>query len=212
MDDYKTAHNHVGRRDALVVTIAAADCDCTGILRTFPTLVTHNGAVSDGGTTVAIPEGVVDQVASELLNPKIRKCFSSGNNCNNSGSTYVVKNTDNSQLNAAFLSSTGTHVVVTPTNGDYVGTHNLRIVMTNQYGLTIEYDRLDIVITCTIASINNVAAPSTNLQYVLYESTHSVDLSGSVYTQTPDCRFVLTMAHTWTIGSSAPIVVNSGNP
>ena len=101
---------------------------------------------------------------------------------------------------------------MTPLNGDVVGTHNLRIVMTNQYGATIEYDRLDIVITCTIASINNVAAPTTNLQYVLYETTHSVDLSASVYTQTPDCRFVLTMVHSWTIGASSPIVVNGNNP
>lgn len=84
--------------------------------------------------------------------------------------------------------------------------------MTNQYGDTIEYDRLDIVITCTIASINNVAAPTTGLQYVLYETTHSVDLSGSVYTQTPDCRFILTMAHTWAIDAASPITVNQGNP
>lgn len=52
LDDYKTAHNHVGRRDALVVTIADADCVCTDVVRTEPALVTFNAAVAAPGSTV----------------------------------------------------------------------------------------------------------------------------------------------------------------
>ncbi len=38
LDDYKTAHSHVGRRDALVVTVNTADCDCSEVVRTEPSL------------------------------------------------------------------------------------------------------------------------------------------------------------------------------
>lgn len=57
-----------------------------------------------------------------------------------------------------------------------------------------------------------MAAPSTGLQYVLYDTTHKIDLSGNVYTQTPPCGYTTTNTHTWTIASGSPITVNSANP
>ena len=60
LDDYVTAHSHAGRTDALTVIVQAASCDCSQVLRDLPTLVTHNGAVSDGGTSVAIPAATIN--------------------------------------------------------------------------------------------------------------------------------------------------------
>lgn len=166
LDDYAIAHSHAGRTDAFVVTIAAADCDCSGVVRTHPSLVTHTGAVADGGTSINIPPAVIDETASKLLGPKIRACYPS-NSCANTA-TYVVKNSDNSSL-PSWLVNTGSAVTVTPLNGDAVGDHTLRIVMTPTNGAVQTYDMLKIVVTCTIASINDVAAPNSGLSYTLYD-------------------------------------------
>lgn len=55
LDDYDDEHSHPGRTDTLTIVVQAATCDCTDVVRDQPALVTHNGAVADGGTTVAIP-------------------------------------------------------------------------------------------------------------------------------------------------------------
>ena len=108
--------------------------------------------------------------------------------------------------------SDGTTLTVTPTDGLEVDTYVIKTVMTPTYGAVETYSTLTIVITCTIQSINDVAAPTTDLTYILYDKTHSVDLSSNVYTQTPPCGYTTTNTHTWTIDSSSPITVNSANP
>ena len=55
LDDYVTAHSHPGRTDTLTIVVQAATCDCSQVVRDHPSASTHNGAVADGGTTVAIP-------------------------------------------------------------------------------------------------------------------------------------------------------------
>ena len=50
------------------------------------------------------------------------------------------------------------------------------------------------------------------MTYILYDTTHSIDLSSNVYTQSPDCKFATVNTHTWTIDAASPIVVNSANP
>lgn len=117
---------------------------------------------------------------------------------------------DNSNL-LGWMTNLGTSIQVSPTNGDAVGEHLLRIVMTPSNGQVETYDMLKVVITCTIASINDVAAPNSGLTYILYDTTKSIDLSGNVYTQSPDCRFVLTKTASWTIPNGSPIVQNAGN-
>jgi len=174
LDNYKTAYSHAGRKDTLVVTVQDAVCDCSGVVRDPPALVTHNGKVADGGTTVNIPVATINEVNSKAVGPKIRKCYPTPG-CSNAA-TFVVKRSDNSNL-PSFLVNTGTAVTVTPLNGDAVGEHLLRIVMTPTYGTVQTYDMLKVVITCTIASVNDVAAPTTGLTYTLYATTHSIDLS-----------------------------------
>jgi len=169
--------------------------------------VTHASAVADGGTSVNIPAAVIDVTASKASSPKIRACYLSSGSCANTA-TYVVKNSDNSLL-PSYLVSTGTAITATPLNGVSVGDHLLRIVMTPTHGSVETYDMLKIVISCTIASINNVAAPSSNLSYTLYAKTHSIDLTANVYTQSPDCRFVTTTTASWTIAAGSPITQNS---
>lgn len=178
LDDYVTAHSHPGRTDTLSIVVQAATCDCSAVVRDHPSLVTHNGAVDDGGTSVAIPAATINQVNSEAINPKIRMCYT-GAGCANTA-TYAVTLNDNSAL-PSFLSSSGTHIAVTPTDGLEIGTYTLRITQTPTYGAVETYDMLQIVITCTIASINNVAAPTTGLTYILYEQTLAIDLSSNVY-------------------------------
>ena len=56
LDDYDDEHSHAGRTDVLSIQVQEATCDCSAVVRDAPTLVTHNGAVADGGTTVAIPQ------------------------------------------------------------------------------------------------------------------------------------------------------------
>ena len=103
-------------------------------------------------------------------------------------------------------------MTVTPTDGLEVDTYTIKTVMTPTYGAVETYSTLTIVITCTIASIDDVAAPTTGLEYILYDTTHQIDLSGNVYSQTPPCGYTTTNTHTWTIQSGSPITVNSANP
>lgn len=106
-------------------------------------------------------------------------CYT-GAGCANTA-TYAITLNDNSSL-PSWMVSDGTNIAVTPTTGADVDTYILRTVMTPTYGAVETYDMLTIVITCTIVSINDVAAPSSGLEYVLYATTHSVDLSSNVYT------------------------------
>ena len=209
LDDYVTAHSHPGRTDTLTIVVQAASCDCTDVVRDSPSMATHAGAVADGGTTVNVPVALINQSNSEALNPKIRQCYSSGVNCANTA-TYTAKLNDNSNL-PSFMSFDGTAITVLPTVGAEVDSYIIRTTMTPTYGAVIEYDMLTITISCTIASIDDVAAPTTGLTYILYDSTHQIDLSANVYTQTPPCDYVTTNVHSWTIPSGAPIVVNSAN-
>ena len=200
--------NHAGRTDNLVVIVTTADCVCSGVKRTLPSLVTHAAKV-DTPSTVNIPVATIDETASKASSPQIRQCYTSGQGCSNSA-TYVVKNSDNSNL-PTWMTNLGTSIRVSATNGDAVGEHLLRIVMTPSNGSAQTYDKLKVVVTCTIASINNVAPPNSGLTYTLYDTTKSINLAGNVYTQSPDCRFVLTKTASWTIPNGSPIVQNSGN-
>ena len=167
-------------------------------------MVTHNGAVDDGGTNVNLPVATINQSASEALSPLIRACYAASG-CPNTA-TYTVSMSDNSQLLSWMtFDSANARIAVAPTNGDAVGTHTIRVVMTPTHGAVETYDMLQVVITCTIASINDVAAPTTGLTYILYDKTLSIDLSGNTYTQTPDCRYITTRTASWTIPASAPI-------
>lgn len=179
LDDYVTAHSHPGRTDTLTIVVQAATCDCTGVVRDSPSMVNHAGAVADGGTTVNLPVALINQANSEAINPKIRQCYSSGAGCANTA-TYAVTLNDNSNL-PSFMSFTGTAITVTPTVGAEVDSYIIRTTMTPTYGAEIEYDMLTITISCTIVSINNVAPPSSGLTYILYDTTHEIDLSGNVY-------------------------------
>lgn len=60
LDDYDNEHNHPGRTDTLTVVVNQATCDCSQVVRDNPTASTHNGAVADGGTTVAIPQAQIN--------------------------------------------------------------------------------------------------------------------------------------------------------
>jgi hypothetical protein len=127
LTDYSGAPvSHAGRTDALVVTVTTADCVCTGVLRTDPAVVTHTGAVDDGGKVVNIPIALIDETASKAASPQIRQCYTANTPCSNAA-TYVVKMTDNSNL-PSWITHAGTAINVKPTNGDAVGTHQLRIV------------------------------------------------------------------------------------
>lgn len=208
LDDYDDEHSHPGRTDTLTIIVQAATCDCSAVVRDQPSIVTHNGAVSDGGTSVAIPAATINQANSEAINPKIRMCYTSSG-CANTA-TYAVTLSDNSNL-PSFMVSDGTNIAVTPTDGLEVDTYTIKVVMTPTYGAVETYDGITVIITCTIASINDVAAPNSGLQYILYDTTHSVDLSGNLYTQTPPCKYSTTNTFAWTIDGSSPITVNSAN-
>ena len=170
LDNYDDEHSHPGRTDTLTIVVQAATCDCTDVVRDHPAASAHAGAVSDGGTTVAIPIAIINQSDSEALNPKIRWCYSSAANCANTA-TYAVTMDDNSVL-PSFIVSDGTTLTVTPTVGLEVDVYIIKTVMTPTYGAVETYSTLTITITCTIASINDVAAPSSDLDYILYDSTH----------------------------------------
>ena len=105
LDDYDDEHSHPGRTDTLTVVVQAATCNCADVVRDHPSATTHNGAVSDGGTTVAIPQATINQANSEAINPKIRMCYT-GAGCANTA-TYAVTLSDNSVL-PSFIVSDGT--------------------------------------------------------------------------------------------------------
>ena len=95
--------------------------------------------------------------------------------------------------------SDGTNIAVTPTDGLEVDTYTIKIVMTPTYGAVETYNSLEIVISCTISDIVDVAAPTTGLEYILYDTTHMIDLSSNVYDQNPPCRYATTNTFSWTI-------------
>ena len=144
----------------MTIVVQAATCDCSAVVRDQPSLVTHNGAVSDGGTSVAIPAAIINQANSEAINPKIRACYTASG-CANTA-TYAVTLSDNSNL-PGFMVSDGTNIAVTPTDGLEVDTYTIKVVMTPTYGAVETYDGITVIITCTIASIDDVAAPNSGL-------------------------------------------------
>ena len=168
-----------GRTDTITIVVRAATCDCTAVVRDLPSMVTQNGAVADGGTSVNVPTATINQANSEAINPKIRMCFSSGAGCANTSSLAVTLD-DNSNL-PSFMVFDGTKITITPTIGSQVGTYLIKTRMTPTYGAVLTYTKLTVIITCTIVSINDVPAPTTGLTYVLYATTLSVNLKGNVY-------------------------------
>lgn len=198
-----------GRTDTLTVIVRAATCNCAGVVRDLPAMVTQNGAVADGGRTVNVPLATINQVNSEAINAKIRKCYSSGAGCANTA-TFTATLDDNSNL-PSFMVFSGTSITITPTTGSHIGTYLIKNVMTPTYGAPVTYTKLTVVISCTITSINDVPAPTTGLTYVLYDTTLSINLKGNVYIQTPPCGYITSNTFVWTIQAGAPITVNPSN-
>ena len=149
---------------------------------------------------MTIPAATVDQVNSELLGPKMRACYApSGPGCD-TGQTFVVTLSDGTAL-PSFLSQNVGMLDINPTISDDVGPWSLKIASTPVYGSPLDYNSLDIEITCTVTSLVSPAAPTSGLDYTLYDSTLAIDLSSLVYTQVPPCDKPPTKVATWDLTS-----------
>ena len=149
---------------------------------------------------------------SRLLTPKIRTCYApSGPGCDET-QAFVTTLSDGSAL-PSFLVQIGTVIEVDPQISTDIGTWTLKIASTPVYGAALEYNSMAFTISCTIVSIVDPAPPTTDLQYTLYDATHSVDLSANVYQQVPPCDFPLTMTYTWDLTATDLVFTqNVDNP
>lgn len=68
-------------------------------------------------------------------------------------------------------------------DGDAVGSWTLTITQTPtaSNGAVMTFDKLQIDMSCTIVSIDAVDPPTTGLEYILYDTTLTVDLSDDIY-------------------------------
>ena len=89
------------------------------------------------------------------------------------------------------FTSSGTEtqtITLSPTDGTAIGTHDLRVIFTSTNGPDPEYIALTITVTCEVTSITPPSAPTTNLEYIVYDPTNNYhDFTNAVYTQVPDC-------------------------
>lgn len=199
LDDYYPAV-HAGIKDTLTIVVTSTPCDCTGLLWTAPALQTQTYAVGGGQFSLTIPAATVDQVNSELLGPKMRACYApSGPSCATT-QTYVVTLSDGTAL-PSFLTQNVGMIDINPTVSGDVGPWSLKIASTPTYGSPLDYNSIDLTITCTVTSLVAPAAPNSGLDYTLYDSTLPIDLSSLVYTQVPPCDKPATKVATWDLTS-----------
>jgi hypothetical protein len=211
LDNYYPSH-HAGRRDNIILTVEDATCDCNDVVWDNPALETFNAAVMEGATTTTIPAATINQVNSEAVNPKIRQCYSSANDCPET-SSFSLTLSDGSSLPSFITQNSGTSVQVNALDGDALGTWTITITQTPtaSNGAVMTFDSLEIVISCTIVSIDTVTPPSSGLTYTLYDTTLTIDLSADVYQQVPDCKYTLTNTFAWTIDAASPIIQDPNN-
>ena len=60
------------------------------------------------------------------------------------------------------------------------------------------YDGFTVTVGCTIASVPNPTAPSTGLEYFIYDSMLVIPLSAIPFTQTPPCAYPAVNSIAWT--------------
>lgn len=103
-------------------------------------------------------------------------------------------------------------MTVTPTAYTDVGTYYFVLTTTTASGNVatsreLTYFAAIVHITCTVVSITQPVDPTTNLEYIVYDSNLFIDLyqRGITYEQVPDCQHPMQNSFTWTIPGGSPI-------
>jgi hypothetical protein len=119
---------------------------------------------------------------------------------------------DGTTLTGSWISYTSSTVsaqtiTISPTNGDHLGVHTLLATFTSLHGNKPTYTAFSFTVTCTVTSFTLPSNPS-NVAYTLFAPSETVDLTGLVYQQVPDCKYALSHDLLYT-GLSADIVKSS---
>ena len=166
---------------AIVVTINAATCDCSAMLWTNPTATAVTAPVaSTTSQTFPLP---IQDTSNTATNGAFAKCFLNGGTCASSGVFPIasVKYDDGSASGIALpgwfsISQSLTNsqsIDISPTDASHIGTHRINVVFESTYGPDPNYQALVITVTCTVTSITQPAAPTTNLSYNVYDASNT---------------------------------------
>jgi hypothetical protein len=101
----------------------------------------------------------------------------------------------------------------TPPTGAYNGYHTIFATFTPTNGSPPTYTAVTIEVTCTITAFalpTTPAEPTFDLSYIIFDGTLTIDLSGLVYQESPDCLYTTTSVYTWT-GLDADFMVEDPN-
>ena len=156
--------------------------------------------------TIPVPTA---DTSARSSNTAFDKCYLSGStDCAETGSfsasdvTYDDGTPSGTTLPSWItFSSTGNKVqtiTVSPTDGTHTGDHNIKVIFDSTYGPNPDYTALTITVTCQVTSVAPPAAPTTNLEYIVYDATNSYhDFTSSTWAQTPDCGYAVTNSFSW---------------
>lgn len=185
--------DNAGYTETMAVEIIHATCDCSLLLWDNPAMENLSVSVSFVDT-LTIPEATVN-VPSRSTTPAIRRCYDDSP-CDETYTTDLVDVATGSL--PGFMDYTGTDLTVTPTVAADIGTYELQLTMTTTAGTSPVYIAVTVDIPCTITAIENPASPATQTYYV-YGANFEIDLSATVYIQTPPCEWPATNTFSWEI-------------
>jgi hypothetical protein len=142
--------------------------------------------------------------ASKTSAAEIRKCYT-GSGCDETFTNVLTVAKGSKEVadqvaltTYPIFTYTGTdfpsNLVVTPTANTDVGTYYFRLTSTTVSGNAatsrqLSYYAAVVTIDCTVVSITAPAAPSTNLEYIVFDANLNIDLiqRGLTFVQVPDC-------------------------
>ena len=190
--------NNPGYTETLDITVRAATCDCSLLLWDNPVSASEISVGLEQVTTntVTIQEATVNE-DSKTTTPAIRRCYLDSP-CDETYTTTLV-DADTGVL-PDFMDYTGTTLTITPTIASHINVWNLQLTQTVASGTNPEFVTAIVTVTCTIVSIADPTPPSTYTYYV-YDPTMTVDLTATVYTQSPPCEYPAVNSFTWVIPS-----------
>ena len=205
---------------AFTVNIGEASCDCTALLWTNPSYTTVNIAVASTDTpTVPLPTA---DTSNRSSNTAFDKCYVGGGSCATTGSfaSADVRYDDGTPSGTTTLpgwitfTSSGSEtqtISLAPTDGTAEGTHYIKVVFTSTYGPNPDYTALEIIVSCQVTSITPPAAPTTNLEYVVYDASNNHhDFTSATYTQVPDCGWAVSNSWSWEGVDASTALTSSG--
>ena len=139
--------------------------------------------------TYTFPVPTADTSNTATVNA-FEKCYLNGATCDTEGQFPAVSVLfDGTAIPSGWVtySASGTSsqtMTVTPTDGTAVGVHTITVIYDSINGPNPSYTAIELTVTCEVLTITPPSAPTSDLTYIIYDQTHTIDLSTGSYVYT----------------------------